>query len=169
MTTYTPEQLAARDAQRQHIIDDVIHKGAWKGATTIRELAAEWGMASKYVRQLCDEAWGAVMAMARPDAEQKFEAAMAELEALKTAAWAAKAYVGKEAEEVDQPNLPIILNALRTQLQVYGKLERPGAGANRAAMRQDDDYERLSKAEKLAVLDAARRDLEQDGRNGALQ
>lgn len=163
MKTYSAEELRTLDERREHIADLFLH-GQWKGTASRRELAEKWNMRRGELHTLEDAAITACRLAVKEDWPNRVAMALAELDAVKTAAWDMKRIVCRKDEDpevIPQPDLKVIIDATKLQLQVYGALGQPMA---KTAPQKDDDFDAMPNAEKRNILEQALRDLGDEGR-----
>lgn len=160
-TGLTADELATRDARREEICTAML-TGAWRGSSSRRQLAKDWGLALAEVFRLEGEAAGAVRQLRKQgwadEADAIREGKYAELDELIVLARKAVKHhvVGGELVAVDTPEVGVMLKAIKLQLEIMGAMKRPGDKLAPSA----DDYDRLSVSEKRAVLEEAMRELE---------
>jgi hypothetical protein len=155
MNRLTAEELKTRDDRRHHIAALML-AGEWRGGTSRRVLAEAWGYKLHDVVQLEREAAGSIRLARSPEWRDEVTAALAELdEVIATARTTVKVIaIGGEPHEYSSPALSAMVSAIRTKLQVYGALTMGGA-VHMAPKTGDDDLEKLSRAERIALLEQA--------------
>ncbi len=136
--TYTLQELKTMDERREKVALMMLH-GEWKGAATRKELSEAWGISRPAMRELEEAAMGACRLAIREEWPQRVAQALAELDAVKAAAWR-----GDE----DGPNLKAVIEATKLQLQVYGALSQP----MKSREPTESDYDKMSHAERAKRL-----------------
>ncbi len=170
MTTYTAAELATRDERREKICGLMV-SGEWRGSTSRRSLAAEWGLKVAEVYRIEGEAAGSVRQLRKTSWADEVhaicEAKYAELdELIALARRNQKQYVvAGDLVAVDAPEVGAMLKAISMQLEIMGVTRRPG---DRTQPGGADDYDKLSHQERAKMLrEAAEEEMRMAERDGS--